>query len=159
MTISVPNAVSRTLYNTAKRVRDEVGKGQETLRVANASILTSGATAYRKVLLIPDVDIIVVGVRAVGSGGVAAADNLDVIAPADAEDLDVAAGATNRLVTAVSAPEAFEDTVADLTLSGLNGNVVQAGQPIVAIFTEADGTVVNVGVQVSYILADEETTY
>ena len=159
MTIAVPNAVSRVLYNTAKRVRDEVGKGQETLRVAPASILTSGATTYRKVLLIPDVDIVVVGVRAVGSGGVAAGDNLDVIAPADGEDLDVAAGSTNRLVTAVTDPSAFEDTVADLTLSGLNGNVVQAGQPIVAIFTEADGTVVNVGVQVSYILADEETTY
>ncbi len=159
MTISVPNPVVRLLYNTAKRVRDEVGKGQEALRVAPASILTSGAATYRKVLLIPDVDIIVVGVRAVGSGGVAAGDNLDVIAPANGEDLDVAAGSTNRLVTAVTDPSAFEDTVADLTLSGLNGNVVQAGQPIVAIFTEADGTVVNVGVQVSYILADEETTY
>ncbi len=159
MTISVPNPVARVLYNTAKRVRDEVGKGQETLRVAPASILTSGAATYRKVLLIPDVDVIVVGVRAVGSGGVAAGDNLDVIAPADGEDLDVAAGSTNQLVTAVTDPSAFEDTVADLTLSGLNGNVVQAGQPIVAIFTEADGTVVNVGVQVSYILADEETTY
>ncbi len=159
MTISVPNAVSRELYNTAKRVRDEVGKGQETLRVAGASILTSGALTYRKVLLIPDVDIVIVGVRAVGSGGVHSGDNLDVVAPADGEALDVAAGSTNQLVDAVTDPSAFEDTVADLTLTGLNGNVVQAGQPIVAIFTEADGTVLNVAVQVSYILADAEVTY
>lgn len=159
MTIAVPNPVSRVLYNTAKRIRDELGKGQEALRVANASILTSGIATYRKVLLIPDVDIVVVGVRAVGSGGVDAGDNLDVVAPANGEALDVGAGSTNQIVDAVTGPNAFEDTVADLTLTGLNGNVVQAGQPIVAIFTEADGTVVNVGVQVSYILADEETTY
>lgn len=164
MVIAVPNPVARVLYNTAKRVRDEVGKGQETLRTAGTSIVTSGAATYRKVVMIPDVDIIVVGVRFVAGGGADAGDTADVIVPAQGEALDVAAGGTNQLVTQITAPNDAEDTVLDAVLPGtatgmVAPNRVSAGQPIVSLFTEADGTVVIWHVQVSYILADEERTY
>lgn len=159
MALTVPNPVSRVLYNTAKRVRDEVGKGQESLRVAGTTIITAGAATYRKVVFIPDVDIIVVGIRCTAGGGAHGGDNGEVLAPANGEDLDVAAGATNRLVSQITDPSTAEDVVLDATLSGLNANVVRAGQPIVALFTEADGTVVVWHIQVSYILADEERTY
>jgi len=160
MVIAVPNPVARELYNTAKRVRDEVGKGQETLRSAGATIVATGAATFRKVVFIPDVDIIVVGVRCVAAGGADAADTADLVAPAQGENLDVAAGATNQLITQITAPETAEDTVLDATLSGLNGNRVQAGQPIVSIFIDnAYVADVTWHVQVSYILADEERTY
>jgi len=159
MTISVPNPVARVLYNTAKRVGDELGKAQETLRVAKGSIITTGAETKRAVLLIPDVDIVVVGVRCVAAGAADAADTAEVVAPADGEDLDVAAGSTNRLITQISNPSTAEDTVLDATLTGLNGNVVRAGQPIVAIFIDnADGGVTWY-TQVSYVLADDARTF
>lgn len=160
MALTVPNPVAaRTLYNTAKRVRDEVGKGQETLRTEGTTIITAGAATYRKVIFIPDVDILVVGIRCTAGGGAASGDTADVVAPANGEDLDVAPGATNQLVTQITNPSTAEDLVLDATLSGLNSNVVRAGQPIVAVFAEADGTVVSWHTQVSYILVDEETTY
>ena len=159
MTIAVPNPVARILYNTAKRVGDELGKAQETLRVAKGSIVTTGAQTRRSVLLIPDVDIVVVGVRCVAAGAAHGDDTAEVVAPADGEDLDVAAGATNRLITQISNPATTEDTVLDATLTGLNGNVVRAGQPIVAIFIDnADGGVTWY-TQVSYVLADDARTF
>ena len=161
MAFTVPNApAARRLYDTAKRVRDELGKGQEILRTAPVSINGVNAVDIRALLIIPDVDIVVVGVRLVGGGGVLAADTAEVLALADGEDLTTAAGATNRLVASVTDPSTADDIVLDVALLGLNGNVVQAGQPVVASFTDA-ALVANTFLcfQLSYILADAVTSY
>ena len=159
MTISVPNAPVRTLYNTAKRVVDELGKGQEMLRVAGEGPQETVNGEQSFVILIPDVDIIVVGARMVGAGGLHADDNAEITVPEDGDALNVAAAAANRLVSQVADPSTAEDTVLDLTLAGLNGNLVRAGQPIVGWFTDNAGSGLLVHMQVSYILADEARTF
>lgn len=158
MALTVPNPVSRVLYNTAKRVVDELGKGQEMLRIAGDGLVTVGG-AERFVILVPDVDIIVVGARMVCGGTAAAGDTAEIIVPQNTNDLDVGAAAGNRLVSQVSNPTTAEDIVLDLTLTGLNGNLVRAGQPIVGYYDDVAGAGVIVYMQVSYILADEERTY
>lgn len=160
MALTVPNApAARRLYDTAKRVRDELGKGQEALRTAKGSIIGVAATDVRETLLIPDVDIVVVGVRLLGHGGVLAADTAELLAMANGEDVTSASAAGNRLVASVTAPEAAEDTVLNVALAGLNGNLVRAGQPIVASFTDAAAGGAVMFFQVSFILADEVTSY
>ncbi len=159
MTIAVPNAVNRVLYNTAKRVRDEVGKGQEALRIAGETYISTDNNETFFVLLIPDVDIIVVGARMVCAGGALSGDNAEIIVPQSGEDTDDTPDGDNRLVNAVTDPSTAEDTVLDLTLTGLNGNLVRAGQPIVAAYTDAASSGVTVYMQVSYILADEARTF
>ena len=143
MTIAVPNAPSRVLYNTAKRIVDELGKGQEMLRVAGEGPQATVNGAQSFAILIPDVDIIVVGARMVCGNGADGADNAEIVVPQDTNDLNQGA----------------EDTVLDLTLTGLNGNLVRAGQPIVGWFTDAAGTGVLVHIQISYILADDVRTF
>lgn len=159
MTIAVPNPPTRTLYNTAKRIVDELGKGQEMLRVAGEGPQATVNGAQSFVILIPDVDIVVVGARMVVAGTATSSDNAEIIVPQDTEDLDETPDSDNRLVAQVADPSTAEDTVLDLTLTGLNGNLVRAGQPIVGFYTDAAGSGLLVHMQVSYILADEERTY
>lgn len=159
MALTVPNPVpARTLYNTAKRVVDELGKGQEMLRTAGEGCTTATGNNWF-VILVPDVDIIVVGARMTCGGTALTADTAEVTVPANGEDITQAAGAGNRLVDQVADPATAEDTVLDLTLANLNANRVQAGQPIVGLYNDAAGSGVIVHVQVYYILADEERTY
>lgn len=160
MVIAVPNPVRRVLYNTSKRVVDELGKGQEMLRIAGEGIdatLTPAAQSF--VIFVPDVDIIVVGARMVCGTGALAADNAEIVVPQNGQDTNQAAAAGNRLVDRITDPSTAENTVVDLTLTGLNGNLVRAGQPIVGWYTDAAAGGVLVYMQVSYILADEERTY
>ncbi len=159
MTIAVPNAPARVLYNTAKRLIDELGKGQEMLRIAGEGPQATVTGAQSFVILIPDVDIVVVGARMVCGGTAASADNAEIIVPQDTEDLDETPDSDNRLVSQITDPAAAEDTVLDLTLTGLNGNLVRAGQPVVGFYTDSAGSGVLVHMQISYILADEERTY
>ncbi len=159
MTIAVPNAPTRTLYNTAKRLTDELGKGQEMLRVAGEGPQATVNGAQSFVILIPDVDIIVVGARMVCGLGATGDDNAEIIVPQNGNALNVTPAAGNRLVSQVTDPSTAEDTILDLTLSGLNGNLVRAGQPIVGFYTDDAGSGVLVHMQVSYILADEVRTY
>ena len=160
MAFTVPTAVSRTLYDTAKRVRDEVGKGQEVLRTAKVNIgPVANGTTVREVLLIPDVDIILVGVRLIGEG-IDADDVIELYAPQNGNNLDVAAAAGNRLIAATTGATVADNTLVTPALSGLNGNVVQAGQPIVGLVQEVSSdTTPLVFFQVSYILADAVVTY
>ena len=160
MAFTVPTAVNRTLYNTAKRIRDELGKGQEALRTAEVNIgPVPNATTHRKVLLVPDVDIILVGVRLIGEGA-DADDVIELYAPENGDNFDVAAAAANRLIAATTGATAVDNALVTPALSGLNGNVVQAGQPIIGLVQEVSSdTTPLVFFQISYILADEETTY
>jgi hypothetical protein len=149
---------NKTLYATAKRVVDELGKAQEILRHVEARALNvaSGAEA-RRVVFIPQVDIIVVGIE-VAAEDMASLDTANVLAPAA---YDTAAGATNKLCTEIAAASVPNDTIFQAVLSGLNGNKVAAGQPIILVVTEvgSDSTIVEFFVQVNYILADNERSY
>lgn len=162
MAFTVPTAVSRTLYDTAKRVRDEVGKGQEVLRTAKVNIpAVANASTVREVLLVPDVDIVVVGVKII-SEGADADDLIELLALANGENRDSAAAAGNRLIAAQTGADASadDDILQDIALAGLNGNLVEAGQPIVASVQEVSSdTTPQVFFQVSYILADAVLTY
>ena len=114
-------------------------------------------TVAREVLLIPDVDIIIVGVLSIGEK-FDSSDIYDLIAPAHGEDFDVAPGTTNELIASQSAPA--DDTLNEVALSGLNGNLVRAGQPIIVVADEDDDSAdCQLYIQISYILADEERTY
>ncbi|KKK57202.1 hypothetical protein LCGC14_3056880, partial [marine sediment metagenome] len=146
-------------YNTAKRVVDELGKGQEMLRVASEGPQATVNGAQSFVILIPDVDIVVVGARMVGAGGLHGDDNAEIIVPQNGNALDVTPAAGNRLVSQITDPSTAEDTVLDLTLAGLNGNLVRAGQPIVGFYTDDAGSGLLVHMQVSYILADDVRTF
>ena len=113
------------------------------------------AVPNRETLGIPDVDIIVVDIQITAE----ASNNcdIDVVAPVA---WDTAPGATNELIATVdsSAADIANDVVSRRGLSGLNGNRVVAGQPILIVATD-DTVGVPAGqfyVQLSYILADEE---
>jgi hypothetical protein len=160
MAFTVPIAVARTLYDTAKRLRDELGKGQEALRTAEVNIgPVPNANTHRKVLLVPDVDIILVGLRLIGEGLVAA-DVVELYTPQNGNNFDVAAAPGNRLMAATNGATVVDNALITPALSGLNGNVIQAGQPVIGLVQEvgSDSTPL-VYFQISYILADEETTY
>ena len=146
----------RRLYDTAKRVRDELGKGQEVLRHASAERVQTATNTLRSLVMVPDVDIILVGVRVV-SEGKAANDYVELLAPAA---YDTAAGATNRLIDQITDATLADDTVLDPALLGLSNNKVAAGQPIIMMSNDNDsGGELYVYVQVDYILADDERTY
>lgn len=146
----------RRLSDTAKRVRDELGKGQEILRHASAERVQTATNVLRSVVLIPDVDIVLVGVRVVSEGD-AANDYVELIAPAA---YDTAPGAANRLISQLPATTLADDTVFNPALLGLNNNVVAAGQPIILVSNDNDsGGELYVYCQVDYILADDERTY
>jgi hypothetical protein len=146
----------KVLYTTAKRGGDEVGKGQEVLRHASAQFHAISAASARRVVMIPQVDIIITGVDVLTEGATAG-DFVNVLAPALS---DSAADATNRLVTEVLAASLVDDTIFRAVLAGLAGNRVVAGQPIIAQVDEVGaGTITWAYVQVNYILADAEVSY
>lgn len=161
MTFTVPAArVARTLYNSAKRVRDELGKGQEVLRIARLSVQGVPVSGTRHDVFIPDVDIVVTEIKT-SSDGFDDGDVAEVLALANGEDYTTAAAAANRLVATMDlATEVGEDTFVRQTLLGLNGNKVRAGQPIVLkVIEDASAIIPGVYAMVSYILADEERSY
>ncbi len=164
MVFAVPTRPTRVLYNTAKRVCDELGKGQETLREVHVSFPVVQNTIVRKTIFIPDVDIIIVEIK-VSSDNFDNGDTLDVIALAQGEDNATAPGATNRLITQIALAAEIEDGLFSPTLlgtaTGMSApNRVQAGQPIRAIVDEDNSAdIEDIYVQVSYVLADEERTY
>ena len=88
----------RVLHQTAQRVRDNLGKGQEVLRAARQQILFVDNSAQRAIVFVPDVDIKLVQVKMIGEGVSLLGGTVELIAPAA---YDTAAGATNRLVAAV----------------------------------------------------------
>ncbi len=150
----------KELYTTAKRVRDELGKGQETLRSFKAQFVApaDGAVPVRTVIGIPIVDIIVTEILMLAE--TQANTDLDVVVPIA---FSTAPGAANRLIATIDSSAAViaDDIVSNRALLGLNGNRVVAFQPILAVATD-DTVGAPTGtfyVEVYYILADEEVSY
>lgn len=152
---SKPN---RVLYGTSKRVIDELGKGQEVLRKAHGRVRGMSTSEARSIILIPDVDIVIVDVAVIGEG-VTAGDIANVLA-GDADEFSHAVSDDNRLVTEITATNMAADTVYHATLARLNNNRVACGQPIILVGEEVGGgTVTEIFVEISYVLADEERSY
>lgn len=148
----------RALYIDAKRVRDEVGKGQEVLRQFGPIKLTqAGATTVRGIVGIPDVPIRIVSVKLVGEG-LATMTTLDLIALGlDATDeYDATPATDNQLITQI-ATEPADDTVEFGVLTALALNV-PAEHPIELSMVSAGGTG-TIECIVSYILRDDERTF
>ncbi len=150
----------QTLYSTAKRVVDEMGKGQETLRSFSTRI-DSPADAQppnREILGIPQVDIIIVDI--VITAETEANCDLDVITDTT---FSAAPGALNRVMVLHNSSDAViaDDVVARQTLAGLNGNRVVAMQPIMVVATDdaAGAPTGQFSIKLSYILADTEISY
>jgi len=161
MAFTVPNRTpQRSRYINAKTIRDELGKGQEILRVAEVSVQVLQNATVVVPVTIPEVDIVIVGIT-LSARGIDDGDLVDVLALADGEDYETAAGAGNQLITQVAtAANAGEDTIARKTLLGLNGNRVNAGQPVVLKVVEDNSAAIGmVYCKVSYILADDERSY
>jgi hypothetical protein len=143
----------RVLYSTAKRVRDELGKGQEALRTFGpVKITQAGASTIRAIVGIPTVPVRIVDVKVMGES-VANLTSINVLAPAL---YDSAAGAGNRLITELAA--AADDTLVYGAVLPL-ANRVAAEQPINLVVITAGAATGSVEVQVDYILCDEERTY
>jgi hypothetical protein len=108
------------------------------------------------VIFIPQVNIIVTGVQVLTEGATAG-DFVNVLVPTLS---DSAAAVGNRLVTEVLAASLVDDTIFEAVLAGLAGNLVVAGQPIIAQVDEVGGgTITWAYIQVNYILADDEVSY
>ncbi|KKK72539.1 hypothetical protein LCGC14_2902880, partial [marine sediment metagenome] len=151
--------VNRTLYNTAKRVVDELGKGQEMLRTKGVTLIVAANSTVRETVLVPDVDIVIVQVKYLTFGG-DVDDILELYAPANGEDFDETIDAANRIISQLtSTAEMVDNALRTATLTGLNGNVVQAGQPIIALCTEDNSAAMVAFIQISYILADDVRTF
>jgi len=135
---------------------DELGKGQEVLRKDHGRVRGMSASTARAIIYIPEVDIVITDVVVIGEG-VSANDVADVITPTA---FSSAPAAGNRLVTQIAATDMADDTVFHATLANLNNNRVAAGQPILLVGQEVGGgTVTEIFVEISYILADEERSY
>lgn len=159
MAFTVPTPVSRTLYDTAKRSVDELGKGQEILRTKGVHLIVAQNGTVRETLLVPDVDIQIVQVKYLTFGG-DVDDILELYAPANGEDFDETIDAANRIIDQLtSAGEMTDNALRTATLTGLNGNIVQAGQPIIALCTEDNSAAMQAYIQISYILADAVRTF
>ena len=147
---------ARVLYGTSKRVVDELGKGQEVLRKAHGRVKGMSASELRSIILIPDVDIVIVDVTCIGHG-LTASDIANVIVD---DEFSHSVDATNRLVTEMTNTNLAAATVYHATLANLNNNRVSAGQPIILVGEEVGGgTITEIFVEISYVLADEERSY
>ena len=159
MAFTVPTAVNRDLYNTAKRIVDELGKGQEMLRTEGTTFIAAQNDTLRQTVLVPDVDIVIVEVKYLTFGG-DADDVLELYAPANGEDFDETVDSANRIIDQLtSTAEMVDNALRTATLTGLNGNVVQAGQPIIGLINEDNSAAMVAYIQISYILADDVRTF
>ena len=145
----------RALYDTAKRVRDELGKAQEMLRHSNPVRAATINGEVRCTCLIPSVPIRIVDVRIIGES-LAGLDDINLIAPALYDDAPAAA---NRLITEITgAATPADDTVTYGALTALASRV-EAEQPVILVL---DGNVAAAGtceVEFDYVLCDDERTY
>jgi hypothetical protein len=152
---------SRTLYNTAKRIRDELGKGQEILRKASATLhIDNVARTQWATILVPDVGIRVVDI--------AVTSNVPPVTGSGAATLDVfkEGGSDTALISQVSlATGALTAKTPSYRTLLAAANQVKGGEPIVAKIVNAQvdnasaAAPADVSVEVSYILADDERTY
>ncbi len=151
----------RTLYNTAKRLRDELGKGQEVLRKASATLhIDNVARTQWATILVPDVGIRVVDVTLVS--------NVPPVTGSGAAVLDVFKedGSDTAIVTQVSlatgTPTAKVPNFRTLLAAA---NSVLGGQHIVmklvnSVTDNASAAApADVTVEVSYVLGDDERTF
>ncbi len=153
---SIPN---RRLYDTAKRVRDELGKGQEILRKARATFRVDNvARTQWASVLIADVDIRVVDITVISA--------VPLLVSADVNTFDVfKSGATDvALITQFDPDPLTVKTPSRRTLVA-GQETVPAATPILAklvnggILAGAAATPSDVTVEVSYILADDARSY
>ncbi len=149
----------RALYIDAKRVRDEVGKGQEVLRQFGPLKLTQGggATTVRGIVGIPDVPIRIVSVKLVGEG-LASMTTLDLIALGldTTDEYDATPATDNQLITQIGT-EPADNTVEFGVLTKLALNV-PAEHPLELSMPSTGGTG-TIECIVSYILVDDERTF
>lgn len=143
---------SRRLHDTAMRISDEIGKGQEMLRhFGPVTVNAVAGGSVRALLGIPDVDIRIVDLKVIGK--TIAGATIDVLAPAA---WATAPGAANRLnAAAVVDANLPDDTVYYVPLAALAGRI-KAEQPIILSFASAGGGTGVLAVQASYVLADGE---
>lgn len=151
-------APNRRLYDTSKRVRDELGKGQEILRKASTTFFVDNvARTQWAQILFPDVDIKIVQVvvtSAVVVGG-AQANTLDVF---ESGSSDLA------LITQFDPDLLVAKTPSTRTVLA-EGNNVPAGTPVLAKLVNLSTTggtaadPADVTIEVSYILADDARSY
>ena len=152
---------ARVLYNTAKRVVDELGKGQEILRKAIATIFIDNVARTQWATIIgPDLGIKVVDI--------ALTSNVPPVTGSGAATLDVYKenGSDTILITQVSlatgTPTAKTPSFRTLLAAA---NSVAGGQSIVMKVVNAQtdngaaATPRDISVEVSYILTDDERTY
>ena len=152
---TVPN---RRLNDTARRVRDELGKGQETLRKASVSFRVDNvARTQWAQILFPDVDIRVVAIVVTSAVK---------LTGSDANTLDVlkSGGSDEPLITQFDPDTLTAKTPSTQTLLAAANNVA-AATPILAKLVNgstgagAAAAPTDVTVEVSYILADDARSY
>jgi len=143
----------RVLYSTAKRVVDELGKGQEMLRTSNPVKVTLINGEVRATCLVPTVPIRIVDVRFLGDL-VAGLDDINLIVPATYAE---APAAGNRLITEIIVAPA-DDTVEYGAVLPL-AYQVGAEQPVILVVDGNGAFAGTVECTFDYILADDERTY
>lgn len=150
----------RDLYITAKRIRDELGKGQEILRKARASLrIDNVARTQWSTILVPDVGIRIVDLAVISS--------VPPVTGSAAATLDVFVEPGNNAVISqitlsTGALTAHTPSYRTLLSPALN---VAGGSPIVmklansATDNATAAAPADITVEISYILADDERTY
>ena len=143
----------RVLYSTAKRVVDELGKGQEMLRTSNPVKVTLINGEVRATCLVPTVPIRIVDVRLLGNL-IAGLDDINLIAPVAYAS---APAAGNRLITEITVAP-VDDTVEYGVVLPLAYRV-GAEQPVILVVDGNGAFAGTVECTFDYILCDDERTY
>ena len=145
----------RVLYSTAKRVVDELGKGQEMLRTSSPVKVTLINGEVRATCLVPTVPIRIVDVRLLGNL-IAGLDDINLIVPATYAE---APAAGNRLITEITgAATPADDTVTYGAVLPLAYRV-GAEQPVILVVDGNGAFAGTVECTFDYVLADDERTY
>jgi len=145
----------RVLYSTAKRVVDELGKGQEMLRTSNPVKIVPINGEVRATCLVPTVPIRIVDVRILGES-LAGLTSIDLLAPSL---YDEAAAAGNSLITQILGATTPADNTIVYGALTTNALRVAAEQPIIFAVICGGAFAGTVELAFDYILCDDERTY
>lgn len=150
---------NRRLGDSARRITDELGKGQEVLRKASATFrCINVAKTEWATILVPDVGIKVVDISVTSNV---------IMAGSDANTLDVykrSGGSDVELITQFDPDQVVAKTPSFRTLLAAASSVA-GGEHISARLVQAAttggvaATPSDITVEVSYILSDDERTY
>ena len=154
----------RSLYSTSKRVRDELGKGQEVLRKAVATLhLDNVARTQWVTILKPDVGIRIVDITLISNvppvTGAGAA-TLDVFEEDSTTPADAALITQLSLITgALTAKTPNYPTLLAEANEVLGGNAIVMCLINAQVDNASAAAPADVTVEVSYVLGDDERTY